>query len=193
MRQPLLLAADADVALHVVVPGRHVLVADGPVDADALLGVRLEVDRAMPVGLARPEQRAAADVIAADPVEPLGLGIGLLVVFDEEVAGVLSQGVAGALLHRIVGLHLGGRDAAARVLGLPGILDGGGIVGAVADHRAALQHQGLEALLAELHGRPAAGHAAADDDGVKGALLARSGAQISHGLPVIDLCASCRR
>ena len=65
LRQALPAAADAGEALDVVVPRRDVLVADRPVDGDARPGVRLEVEVAPAVPLPAPQQRAAADVIAA--------------------------------------------------------------------------------------------------------------------------------
>ena len=75
LRQALAAAADAGEALDVVVPRRDVLVADRPVDGDAVARVGLEVEVAPAVRLPAPQQRPAADVIAAHPVEALDLGV----------------------------------------------------------------------------------------------------------------------
>ena len=63
--QPFAGASDAGELLHMVVPGRDVGIADGPVDADAFLGVGFEIQIAVAIALARPDQRAPADLIAA--------------------------------------------------------------------------------------------------------------------------------
>ena len=65
------LAAHADETLHVVVPRRELLVADGPVHGDTFFRVRLEVHRTPAVRLPTPHDGTAADVIAAHPGERL--------------------------------------------------------------------------------------------------------------------------
>src|SRR5688572_4707709 len=89
LREARVLAARADEALHVFVPGLDVRVADRPVDADALAQVRLEVEIAEAEYVARPHERASADVITAIPVERLRLSVGLLQVVDEMMLGGL--------------------------------------------------------------------------------------------------------
>src|SRR5690606_11495372 len=79
------LSTHADETLDVVVPGLEVGVADWPVDAHAVAGIGGEVQVAPAIALPAPRQRAAADLIAADPVEALDLGVGMRDIVDEEV------------------------------------------------------------------------------------------------------------
>ena len=51
----------------------------------AVARVGLEVEIAPAIRLPAPQQRAAADVIAAHPVEALDFGVGILDVVDEPV------------------------------------------------------------------------------------------------------------
>src|SRR5207247_4514702 len=74
LRQAFRLARDPDELLHVVVPGRDVGVADRPVDADAFLDVRLEVEVAPAVHLPAPHDGAAAHLASTDPGKRLALG-----------------------------------------------------------------------------------------------------------------------
>src|SRR3989344_3133042 len=177
-------AADADEPLDAVVPGGEVGVPDGPVHRDAFTGVGLEVDGTMAIGLPTPGQRAAAQVMTADPVEPLVLGVGVFVVADEEVLGIFGDRVAGALLHLVVRVQFGLGQLALRIGRLPRIGLGGGIVLDMADHGAALEDQGLQALLGQLLGGPAAGGAATDDDGGVGVLRPRPGVEVRHVPPL---------
>src|SRR5690606_18822762 len=62
LRQPFGQAADADVALDLLVVRHEVLIGDRPVDAVAVAARGLHVDVAHAVGLAAPGQRAAADL-----------------------------------------------------------------------------------------------------------------------------------
>ena len=119
------------------------------------LRVGLEIQRTEAITLARPHERAAADVIAAQPVEGLLFDVGIVEVVDEPVF-VGGRGIAGA---RSDGFALAGflRDAVA-VGQIPGIL-GGGRVFRMPDHAAALEDQGLQAFFRELLGGPAAAHA----------------------------------
>src|SRR2546421_6801664 len=59
---------------------------------------------------------------------------------------------------------------AATVGQLPGILHGGRIV-AMPDHAPAIEHQGLQSLLGQLLGGPAAADARSDDDCIVGVLV----------------------
>jgi hypothetical protein len=156
-------AGHADEALDVGIPRGDVVVADRPVDAIALPFGRGEFVLAPALAAAPPDQRPAADLIAAEPVEGPFLHVGVFVVLDEEVRVVL----AGDLAHERVGFgQLAWQDAAMRQL--PRSQVGGGVVLDVGDVAAALQHQRFQPLLAQLLGRPAAGNAGADDDGVEG-------------------------
>src|SRR6185369_17440699 len=69
LRQVLGATADADEAFDVLVPRRELGIANRPVDGNADLRVRAEVDVAPAIALPAPHDGAAADVIAADPVE----------------------------------------------------------------------------------------------------------------------------
>ena len=89
--RPGVLAADADELLDVVVPGLDVLVADRPVDADALARVGLEVQIAPAEAVPRPQQRPAAHLIAAIPAEVLHRVVGVIDVLHEEVLRVLAE------------------------------------------------------------------------------------------------------
>ena len=108
-------AGDAGVPLDVVVPRRDVGVADRPVDRDAFLRVGLEVEVAPAIALAAPHQRAAADLIAAIPVEALDLGVRRLLLVDPPVEVLLVERVV-ALEDRIRLLHRARAAAAMRIL-----------------------------------------------------------------------------
>ena len=127
LRQAVAAAADAGKALDVVVPRRDVRVADRPVDGDAVARVGLEVEVAPAVRLPPPEQRAAADVIAAHPVEALDLAVGILDVVDEPVRRRRMRGVAGAVLLLLL-REVGAREAVA-ARELPALHHRGRIVG----------------------------------------------------------------
>src|ERR1700704_889706 len=89
-------------------------------------------------------------------------------VVDEEVL-VRFVKLPGARLDRVLfgalGPHRQPRSAQRE---LPGRLVLGDVVFAVLDVTPALAHEGLESLLGELLGGPAAGDAGADHDGVVG-------------------------
>ena len=85
LRQAQLLPAHADEAFHVAVPGRHVGVANRPVDAMPVPQIRLEIEVAPPVHLPPPDQRLSAHLVSLNPGERLVLDVGIAVVLDEEV------------------------------------------------------------------------------------------------------------
>ena len=97
LRQPFDAAADAREDFRLVVPRRDLVVAHGPRNAHALFGIRFEIERTEAITLARPHERAAADVIAAQPVEGLFLDVRVVEVVDEPVR-VGGRGIAGAAL-----------------------------------------------------------------------------------------------
>src|SRR3546814_20535707 len=95
-------------------------------------GVRGEVDLARPIGLAPPHQRAAAQMIAANPRKraTFGRGIGILAIVDPPMLGRGVERVATAL-DVVLARDLILVDAAP-VLVLPRALHVG-IIGAVLD------------------------------------------------------------
>jgi hypothetical protein len=158
------LAAHADERLDVVVPRLDVLVADRPVDADAFSGVGLEVQVAPPEAVARPEQRAAAHLVAAIPAELLHRVVRMVDVLDKKVLRVLAEQIE-ILLHRIVGQVLLRRPVAVRKL--PWIEVGRRVVLYVLHHAAALQHERPQPRFGQLLGGPAAADSRAHDDGIE--------------------------
>ena len=182
LRQPFGAAAHADEALDLVVPRRELGVADRPVDCDPVLGVRAEIQVAPAIGLPAPHQRAAADVVAADPVEALDLGVRMLGVVDEPVLRGLRDRVAAAGSNRLpLQVFVGGPAPVGK---LPDVLGRRRVV-AVLHVAAAVQHQRFQALLRELFGGPAAGDAGADDDGIVGMVFGRGRVfwRICHSFP----------
>ena len=115
LRQSFNRSGDARVLLDVVVPRREIRVADRPVDGDALAAVGLEVEIAESVALAAPGQRAAADVIAAIPVEALDLGVRRLLLVHPPVEVLLVERIV-ALQHRIGVDHRARAAGAIRIL-----------------------------------------------------------------------------
>src|SRR5580698_3593520 len=61
------LSCDADEIFDVVIPGSDVRVANGPVDSDAFLQIRFEIEIAPTIGLTAPNDGTAADLTAANP------------------------------------------------------------------------------------------------------------------------------
>ena len=107
MRQPLVAAGHPNELGDVIVPRGQVFIPDGPIDGDPFPGVGLEVEVRQPVALAAPNERAASGLVAADPVEPAGLGVRVVAVFDEVVQGILlSDVVLAAQLCVVLPLHL---------------------------------------------------------------------------------------
>ena len=151
-------------ALDVVVPRRHVRVADRPVDRDAVLEIRFEIEIAEAIALASPRQRPSADVVAAVPVEALDLGVWRVALVHPPIEILLVQRIV-ALEHLVSLDHLAGAAAAMRIL--PRRLAGVLVVLAVFDVLPALEHQDAQAALGQLLGRPPSGDARPDDDGVE--------------------------
>ena len=183
LRQTLIRTADTHPAFDMVVPGGEVGIADRPVDADPFLGVGLEVEIAPAIALPAPGDRPAADMIPADPVEAVHLGVGMLVILHEPVVPLIVDGVACAGLLLVMLLDLVLRGAAARIAEIPRVLVEGRIVLAMLHLPAAFEHQRLQALFAELLGRPPAGDAAADDDRIECAFFPRTLFKRRHGRP----------
>ena len=141
---------------HVVVPRRKLAVADRPVDRNSVLCIGFEVEVAPTVALAPPDQRAAADLIAADPIEPLHLRVGRLPLIDPKGEVLLVE--QGRPLERLVRLlHRARRMAAVQVF--PRRLGGVDVVLDVLDVATALQEQYSKTLFGKLLRRPAARNA----------------------------------
>ncbi len=168
LRQAFRLAAHADERLHVVVPGRDIRVADRPIDAMPVLRIRREIDVAPPIALARPHERAPADVIAAHPIEALDLDVGIVDVVDEPVLRCLRDRIPGPSLNALPLEIVSSRSSA--VFELPRVFRGGRIL-AVPHHAATFEHERLEAFFGELLRGPPAAHPSAYDDGVVSVLV----------------------
>ena len=166
-REAFLAAADAGVALDVAVPRRQVGIADRPVGAVAILQVGLEIQVAPAVGLARPHQRLAAQLVPADPAEgPAGRRrIRHVAVVVEELLRVFVEGIALALDRELFFRHA--RVDLAAVRHGPRIAVFADVADAMLHRPSALDHQRLQAALREFLGGPAAGDAGTDDDGVE--------------------------
>ena len=100
LREPVARAGDAGMPLDVVVPRRELRVANGPIDRDAVAHVAFEIEIAPAITLPSPQQGAAADVIAAIPVETLDLGVRRLLLVGPPVRLSLGQRIV-ALQDRI--------------------------------------------------------------------------------------------
>ena len=83
---PVAVAAHADEALDVRVPRRDVVVADRPVDPVAVALRRGELVVAPALAGAAPDERLAADLVAADPVERLLLHVRVVASFTKKCA-----------------------------------------------------------------------------------------------------------
>ena len=83
--EPIAVSGDSGKFFHVTVPWRNVLVANGPVDREAIPGRAFEIVLAPALGLPGPKKRPAAHLVTANPVEGLFLNVRMLVVFDEEM------------------------------------------------------------------------------------------------------------
>ena len=156
LRQALPCAVDAQEALDPVVVRGQIAVADRPARpvAVALGGLQLVVRQAQ--RHPAPEERASAELPAADPDErPVRRrGVALLLVLHEQV-GILDPVLAVQLLHslraaRVTPQARRPRPAGSRRLPL----------------RPRFQQQHAQSGLAEFLGRPAAGRAGAHHDGV---------------------------
>src|SRR5882757_1085108 len=82
-------AAHPDEGLYVVIPRRQVVVANRPVDCNAVARIRLKIHLAPAVALTAPGDRTTADLIASYPVEPLLLDVGIIQLVDKPMFGCL--------------------------------------------------------------------------------------------------------
>ena len=159
LRDLVVIAADPDERLDVIVPGLKVFVADGPVDAVPVPQVGFEIVRRPAIGLPRPGQRAPAQVIAADPAVRLSLGllVRIVVVAGPELLVRVEHRIADADIVRVVQRLLVVGNLVVAPAQPPRLLVA--VVRPVLDMRPTLQHQHLEAALAQLLGDPAAADA----------------------------------
>ena len=195
--QPFGVAADPQQAVHPIVVGGHVGVGDGPVLAEAVAALGLEVVVRQAQGQPPPQVGLAAQHAGPHPgVARAGVGVVLLV--DEQVLAVVG---AAAVLQ--VGEHLleggplgvgrlahgvfvhGQRAVAGWHLApagmLPGPLHRAQLLLDV-EALARLQQQHVQALVGERVGRHAARRARAHDDHVVGLGEIRFlGASVRHG------------
>ena len=165
LRQALFRACDTDELLDVAIPRREIVIADRPVAAVAILGVGFEILRRKPVGLAPPHDRAPAQMIAANPLERLVFGrdVGVFVVLHPIMLGrAIDERVLLVLVmprQIFLGHHAGiGHFPRHETIG---------VAFAVHHFLAALEHQDLQAPLAQFLGGDAAAHAGADYDCIK--------------------------
>src|SRR5689334_16058681 len=167
MRQPALLACDADELFDVRIPGCEVGVSDRPIHPMAVLHVRLEIEIAPPPAGASPNQTAAAELISANPAKGLPIVgvIGMLAILDEEVLCCLSERVVLALDRVVARVDLG--LALATMRKLPRLRPLRDVVLSVLDVSTALDQQCTQAVLGQLLRRPATGDSRADDDCVE--------------------------
>src|SRR5581483_8337140 len=83
LRQILRAATDSDKALDMIVPGRQITIANGPVHRDAIARVRLEIHLAPAIALTPPRDGPSPNLITPYPIEPLLLDIGIIQLIDE--------------------------------------------------------------------------------------------------------------
>jgi hypothetical protein len=136
-------AADASESLNVIIPRRDILIADRPVDGDAFLRVGFEIEIAEAIALTPPHQRAAADVITAEPIEGFLLDVRALGFVDPKVVVGLIEDII-ATLNGV--RFLCGDGVAAAVGDFPRSFERVNVVFDVLDVAASLQEQNLEAF-----------------------------------------------
>src|SRR5580700_289054 len=78
-------AAHADEFLDMAIPWRDVVVADGPRDSISVTLRRSKIAGTPARAGAAPDQRFAADLIAAHPVERFLLDVGMVRILDEKM------------------------------------------------------------------------------------------------------------
>ena len=99
LRKSFGLTRDADEIFHIVIPGSDVLVANRPIDGDALAQIRFEIEITPAIRLSSPDNRAATHLTSPNPQKWLAgfCGVRILLVVDEEFAVPLVHPVAGLL------------------------------------------------------------------------------------------------
>src|SRR5690606_8454518 len=89
------------------IPGCDIIVPDRPVDAVAHLCRCYESVVAPALTRPAPDNGLASNLVAADPIKRLILGIGMVVVFNKEMRGILAEacglGDERILLHEFPG------------------------------------------------------------------------------------------
>src|SRR5512133_669085 len=159
-------AGDADESLDVRIPWRDVLVANGPIGAVTVLGVRLKIEIAPTIDLASPRDRSATDLTSPEPLEwcVVGRRIRVLSVLHKKLMTDFVAGVAIALDGIITGQARTVAHTAEMHLPRLHVLDE---VRCGVDRAARLEDESLEPALGKLLCRPAAADAGADDDRIE--------------------------
>ena len=161
LRESVTVSGNARDFFHMRIPWRKIGIADGPVGAVSVGQIRFEIELCPALHHACPEQGFSADLIAADPIERLGLLIGMFPILHEKMLGGFAEGVASAH-HGIVAQHLRMEGVAMGEFPKLGVCRR--VVFDVLDIAAAFQNQGVQAAFGELFGRPSARHPRADHD-----------------------------
>ena len=149
-------AGDAGEGFGVRVPRVDVLVANRPVDRDAVFRIRFEVQITVSIALSAPHQRTASDVVTAIPVEALRFCIRRILVAGPPVEIFLVQRIV-ALEDGVFRFHGLGVATAMRIL--PRAFLRVGVVLHMLDVLTALEHQNLQSLFGQVFGGPAARNA----------------------------------
>jgi len=171
-------AAHSDEFLDVGVPWRDVVVTYRPVNPVPLSLGRREFVFAPALAGAPPDDRFAADLVAADPVERLLLHVRVITILHEEVGGVFA--ITRGLADERIFLELLTRHCAA-MRELPRVEIHGGVVLDVDYVAPALENERLQSLFAELLGCPPTGNSRANDDRIEG------GCVRGHGVPCVGV------
>src|SRR5262249_38405741 len=153
---------DTNKLFGAVVVGRHLLIADGPVIAEAVKAGGLEIDIREPVGHPAPMEGLAADDSGADPHEGFARigSIGMLGILYIEVPAELARGV----LHPLFLLLPTGRSQSS-IHGLVGPFVGVHVALEI-DRRTSFEHDHLHAPRGQFLGGHAARRSRADYYGV---------------------------
>src|SRR5690349_6255541 len=154
-------SADTDKSLDVRVPRSHIVVGNRPVHPVTEFLRRDELVLAPPLTRATPDDRLAAHLIAADPVERLLLDVWMVAVLDEEMHGVF------AVTRRFADQRIFLEDLTrcrAAVWQLPRVQVHGRIVLDVDHVATAFEDQRFEPLLAQFFRRPTPGDSRADNN-----------------------------
>src|SRR5690606_32979494 len=137
----------------------------------------LEIEVAPALHLAGPQQRLPSYLIASDPIEILVLYIGMFVIFNKKVRGILAVGIAPVddrVFHLILIRHF------AAMLKLIRVHIGSGVILHVLHVASPLQHQGFQPRFAQLLGSPSAADSRPDNDCIIGVLPFRVYVDIRH-------------
>ncbi|MBX7122474.1 MAG: hypothetical protein K1X42_10125 [Opitutaceae bacterium] len=156
VRETLLGTTDPGETLNMVIPRRNVGIADGPIDGYTLSGIGLKIQVAQSEAQASPHERSAADLVAAEPLEGLSFGVGIVDVVGPPILVQFSQN-ALAELDGMFGFQC--ERVASTMRHLPRAAEGVHIILDVLNVAPAFEQQHLEALLSQFLGGPTAADA----------------------------------